>query len=203
MTTDGLVRTATAWPTNAELIADCARLGYLRSEWHTLDPTYGRGIWWKLWQPDELTGHDIAQDGVDFRDLPYDDASFDAVAFDPPYVCPGGRATSTTKEMHGRYGMNGADFRTPAELQDIINDGLTEIARVAAPRASILVKGKDYIWSGKYWLGTHRTLTHALGLGLELVDRLEHIGKPGPQSQTSQVHARRNLSTLFVFRKPR
>src|SRR5207249_1917773 len=27
--------------TNAELIADCAALGYLRDDWRTLDPTYG------------------------------------------------------------------------------------------------------------------------------------------------------------------
>lgn len=44
--TDGPVLAATAWKTNADLIVDCARLGYLRKEWITLDPTYGRGLWW-------------------------------------------------------------------------------------------------------------------------------------------------------------
>lgn len=34
------------WANNAELIADCARLGYLRSDWLTLDPTYGNGRFW-------------------------------------------------------------------------------------------------------------------------------------------------------------
>ena len=31
------------WSSNAALIADCARLGYLRKEWRTLEPTYGYG----------------------------------------------------------------------------------------------------------------------------------------------------------------
>lgn len=48
--------------------------------------------------------------------------------------------------------------------------------------------------------GTHYTLTHALELGLVLVDRFEHIGRPRPQSQKRQVHARRNLSTQLVLR---
>jgi tRNA G10 N-methylase Trm11 len=198
-----LILAATAWPTNAKLIADCARLGYLAEDMVTLDPTYGRGIWWKNWRPTVLITHNRANDRIDFRKLPHDNASFDAVAFDPPYVCPGGRKTSNIKEMHGAYGMNGDDFHTPAELQQIINDGLTEMARVVKPRGIVLVKCKDYIWSGRYWLGTHHALEHALALGFELVDRLEHVGRPGPQSQTRQVHARRNLSTLFVLRAKR
>jgi hypothetical protein len=198
-----LVHAATAWNSNADLIADCARLGYLNASWLTLDPTYGRGNWWSLWRPAQLTCHDIAQDGVDFRRLPHGDDSFEAIAFDPPYVCPGGRATSTTQEMHSRYGMNGTSFRTPAELQAIINDGLTEMRRVVTPKGIVLVKCMDYVTSGKLFAGTHYTLTHALGLGFDLVDRLEHIGSAGPQSQKRQVHARRNLSTLFVLRAPR
>lgn len=206
------VLAATSWPTNAEMIADCHRLGYLNDDDHVLDPTYEKGTWWKRWCPEKMTTHHRAKDGSDFRSLPYPDGSFDAITFDPPYVCPGGRKTSTIKEMHQRYGMNEGgfddpDFRTPAELQGIINAGLTEMYRLVrrAPAKTrggiVLVKCKDYIWSGHLWLGTHHTLTHALGLGFLPVDRLEHIGSPGPQSQKAQVHARRNLSTLLVLRK--
>lgn len=250
-TADRPVLAAHAWPTNADLIADVARLGYLRAEWVTLDPTFGRGIWWKKWRPDELVAHDLAIDGVDFRDLPYADDTFDAVAFDPPYIAPGGRATSTlgairrgpvteridngrgpkrrTREgsdFHDRYGLVDAP-KTPAGVQELLEQGLAEVGRVVKPGGVVLVKCQDYITSGRLWLGTHRTLSHALELGFDVVDRLEHVAgvRPQPGNRTrkhtacngagcdaeecddgrvpsGQQHARRNLSTLFVFRAP-
>lgn len=195
------VLAATRWTTNAEMIEACAELGYLRREWLTLDPTYGRGIWWKKWAPERLICTD--RDTVDFRALPYPEASFDAVVFDPPYVCVGGRTTTGTPDMHDRYGLTDAPT-SPAKLQRYINAGLTECARVVKPRGPVLVKCQDYVSSGKLWIGTHHTLTHGLVLGLELVDRLEMITSPRPQPPgRRQVHARRNLSTLFVFQAPR
>lgn len=194
------VLACTPWRTNAELIADCARLGYLKDTDRILDPTYGRGIWWQEWTPQEL------QKPVehDFRDMDwFADASFDAVAYDPPYVSVGGRKTTTLPDMHDRYGLTDAPT-TPKQLQKLINDGLTEMHRVVKPRGYVLTKCQDYVSSGKLWLGTHWTLTHALELGFECVDRLEHYGTPRPQPPgRRQVHARRNLSTLFVFRKGR
>jgi hypothetical protein len=191
---------AHSWASNADLIADVHRLGYLRDDDHVLDPTFGRGLWWKKWQPEKLTVHDLALDGVDFRALPYPDGMFDAVAFDPPYVSVGGRATTGLPDFHARYGLTGAP-RTPAELQQLINAGLTEIQRVVKPGGVLLVKCQDYVSSGRLWVGTHWTLAHALTLGMEPVDRLEHIGRARPQpSGRRQVHARRNLSTLFVLR---
>lgn len=191
-----MIHAATAWKSNAHMIEDVAQLGYLNGT--VLDPTWGRGNWWTRWRPDALIGTDLKQ-GIDFRSLPYSDDSFDAVAFDPPYVCIGGRKTSGIEAMYDAYGLTEAP-QTPAEVQRLINDGLTECARVA--RRHVLVKCCDYISSGKLWIGTHHTLTHGLSLGLELVDRLEYVGKGRPQpSGRRQVHARRNLSTLLVFRK--
>lgn len=202
------VLAATEWRSNAELIVDCVRLGYLREEWATLDPTYGRGVWWKAWRPPNLITHDIELDGVDFRQLPEPNASFDAVAFDPPYVCTGGRTTSTIPDFNARFGLIDTP-RTPAALQEMNEAGLAEMHRVLRPRGVLLVKCKDYVWSGRLFLGTHQTLTRAISLGFEPIDRMEHVGKPGPQPERSradgkpvvQQHARRNLSTLFVLRK--
>lgn len=218
------VLAAHTWPSNAELIVDVAKLGYLRLEWRTLDPTYENGVWWKLWRPDELVTQHRAIDGSDFRDLPYPDGHFDAIAYDPPYVAPGGVKTSTAKDFHDRFGMaEGRDderlFSNPTELQQMIDDGLTEMWRLVrharGPKANpdggiVLVKCMDYNWGGRLWLGVHKTVDHALKLGFEVEAKFLHVGTAGMQpkknpdgSARRQVHPRSNASTLLVFRKPK
>ena len=179
----------------------CRQLGYLSDEQLILDPTFGRGLWWKKWRPDQLVTHDkFKLDGVDFRHLPHLAEEFDAVAYDPPYVAKGGRLTSGLPEMDDRYGMDIAP-RTPAELQKMINDGLKECARVTSN--VLLVKCQSYISSGQLWPGVYLTTKAGYDAGLTLVDQFEHLCKnPRPQPPgRRQVHARRNLSTLLVFSK--
>lgn len=191
------VLAATYWTSNAELIEDVVGLGYIRPEDLVLDPTYGRGTWWKNYTPANFVSH---VNDFDFRHMPYEDDAFDVVAYDPPYVCIGGRTTSGIPEFHERYGLTDAP-RSPFDLQQLINGGLDECARVT--RRIVLVKCQDYISSGKLWPGTFETYAYAVDcLGLTLVDRFVHLTHPRPQPQRDrQVHARNNTSTLFVFKK--
>lgn len=188
---------ASSWPTNADLIADVAAL-YFEPVAQILDVTYGMGNWWTKWRPPILLAHDLyTLDGVDFRHLPEMTDSVEVVAFDPPYVAMGGRDTSNLPDMTARYGMLNA-ARTPSDLRVYIRDGLEECGRVASHL--IIVKCQDYISSGRYQPATHWLLEDAGKMGLELIDRFEHITRPRPQPPgRKQVHARRNLSTLFVF----
>lgn len=197
---------ATAWPSNGHLIADVFELyRYLIGDDPlVLDPTYGKGNWWTMHRPSRLNARGrVEHPDWDFRAMPHEWSDrYDVVAYDPPYVCVGGRTTSGIPGMHAAYGLTDAP-RTPVELQRLIDDGLDECVRVARKGGLILVKCQDYISSGKLWIGTHHTLTHALSLGLETIDRLEHHGAVRPQPAGRRVmHARRNLSTLFVFRRP-
>lgn len=192
------------WPTNGDLIADVAEL-YLTKSMHVLDPTYGRGRWWTRWQPNRLTASDIvpgrAEFVADFTAMPWCPESFDVIAFDPPYVCVGGRKTTGLPDMHDRYGLTDAPS-TPWSVQTQIDRGLAECKRVVRRKGLVLVKCQDYISSGKFFPGTFHTQSMAAHLGLELIDRLEHYGPVRPQPPgRRQVHARRNLSTLFVFRR--
>lgn len=192
------VLAAHAWRSNAELIADVATL-WIRPDDLVVDVTYGKGVWWRRYRPSRLVTHDLALDGVDFRDLPEADASVDVVAFDPPYVSTGGRKTSTIGDFNRRYGLTDAP-RSPVELQQMINAGLVEARRVLRPKGVALVKVKDYVSSGSLWPGSHLTLTASLTLGFELVDRFTRVGAAGPQpGGRRQVHARQNLSTLLVL----
>jgi hypothetical protein len=201
---DDLILAATRWPTNAELIEDCARLGYLRKEWRTLDPTYGNGIWWRKWSPERLIINKYIPEenlGYDFCKTPWPGGFFDAIAFDPPYVSVGGRKTTTTPDFHDRFGLTNAPT-SPAGVQDLINNGMREMRRILKVKGILLVKCKSYISSGKLWPGVHLTWDWGVNvLGLELVDELTFVGDPGQQSQKRQVHARQNSSTLFVFGK--
>lgn len=192
------VLAATRWASNADLIADCASLGYLRADVPTLDPTFGLGNWWTAWRPDVLIAHDLDPakgDGVDFRALPETDHSIGQAVFDPPYQAQGGAATSSIGDHLARYGrghdLPAVNTKSPASVQQLIGDGLAELARVLVPQAPLLVKCADYIWSGKLWPGTHLTLTQALDLGFTLTDRLELIGEPGPQPKRGRcIHCR-------------
>jgi hypothetical protein len=231
------VLAAGSWPTNGDLIADVARLYYRGGE--VCDPTYGRGLWWTKFQPETLIRSDIAAKGEtvaphDFTRLPHEPGRFSVVAFDPPYVCKGGRETSGIREMDDRYGLHAAP-RTPEALSEMNALGLLECARVCADDGTIWHKTMDYVWSGKLVPQVFRTMHWANEMcGLELVDRFEHVGAPGPQPHSDkcrpcegtgsdigdsrvpcstcagagstprrQIHARRNHSTLLVFRPKR
>lgn len=185
------VRGAHAWPTNAELLADVFAVHVPVRAWaRVVDVTYGAGVWWRIvGEPD--VRHGLAgdnpkhfDDGVDFRALPEADCSFDVVAFDPPYVAPGGRKTSTIPEFNARYGI-ATTPPTPMRLQELIYAGLIECERVLRPGGLLLVKCKDYVWGGRYWPGAYLTLRYAGEiLEMEVVDRFEHLGEPGPQPAT-------------------
>lgn len=196
-----VVLAAQTWRSNAELIADVARLGYLLKTDHVLDPTYNGGVWWKNWCPDHLTFMTRELDPTwDFRDMSrYGDDAFDVVAFDPPYVSKGGRSTSGVQDMDARYGLFDAPS-SPAGVQLQINAGLRECNRVA--RRHVFVKCQNYVSSGQLFGGEYETYNFAVhGIGMKCTDRFVHVTKSSrPQpSGRRQVHARNNVSTLFVF----
>ena len=206
---DDIVYAAQSWVTNAQMIQDVHRLGYLHDDDFILDPTYGRGTWWRVWMPTvQAGGYLLPRDRKidprwDFRAMWEHDEEFDAVAFDPPYCSVGGRTTTGIGEMHAAYGMDGTPL-SPQGVQDDIDAGLSECYRVVRKGGIVLVKMQDYVSSGKLWPGVHHTWNTADRLGFQVIDHLIHIGGPRPQpAHARQVHARRNNSDLLVLRRPR
>jgi len=180
------------WPTNAHLIADCARLGYL--DGRVLDATYGpHGGFWKVWTPAVLVTNDLyapADTAADFRALPFRDQSFDAVVFDPPYKLSG---TPSLGQFDTRYGID--RVLTLAEKIALILDGAAECWRVA--RRYLLVKCQDQVVCGRVRWQTDEITERLAGLGARKADRFDFVYTP--RKQRSQVHARRNTSQLLVF----
>ena len=199
--------------TNADLIARIAPL-YLTGS--VLDVTYGEGKWWDRFTPHPFTFHDLHKvDGVDFRALPHDDGSFDAVCFDPPYVISGGESTSKTgRHFQDSYGIGGHNLRATnseggnAKLHDLIQAGLIECIRVS--RGWVLVKCMEFAQGGGVKTSIGRDFHDmpflvtrwALEAGCIKHDQIVHHSGTGPGGHniTTIKRARRAHSYLLVFR---
>lgn len=190
------------WATNAHLLTDLALLGYIRPEHRVCDVTYGLGGWWQRWRPADLTTHDLDPtkgDGIDFRNLPEADETYDVVAFDPPYINP--TPNSTTDEFADRYGISG-DRLSFTELLQLMTDGLAECRRVLRPGGHLLVKAMAYTNGGTFRPVPALLTAWAEPRGLDLVDEFVMRRNPGPLSKpTTGTRSRRNCSTLLVFRR--
>ena len=187
------------WPTNSHLIQDVATLGYLRKDWLTLDVTYGLGGWWKCWRPDRLVGMDRDPQKAhsvqgDFTDLPFPDRAFDAVVFDPPYMLNGAPTQGYT-----RYGIT-EKVRWQDKIE-FIKLGIWECSRVLGD-GYLLVKCQAQVVSGHVrWQDFIFTQYAREYCDMGLVDRFDMLSYRAQPDGTSQVHARRNTSTLLVFKR--
>lgn len=189
------------WPTNGHLIADCARLGYLRKEWLTLDPTYGYGTFWKVWQPDELVACDLNPAKspigypVDFTDLPWSGGHFRAAVYDGPYKLNGN--PSDTDGIDERFGVE--VYTRWQDRLDLLVRGAVEVARVTDEY--LLVKCQDQVVSGKLRWQTI-AITEALeSAGFGLKDRMEFLGRRGQPAGRGQNNAHRASSQMLVFKR--
>jgi hypothetical protein len=180
---------------NAGLISAIAPM-YLTGS--VLDVTYGGGAWWKRYKPAEFAHHDLAQDGVDFRRLPYEDGSWTTVCFDPPYVPVGGAPTTSHAAKH--VAAFGLKRRTLAEMNAENAEGLAECARVAS--RWVLVKCCDFTYANTLQLGHVTMMEAADRVGLVLHDLIVHAGGTGPinhQSFKTLHRTRRAHSYLIAF----
>jgi hypothetical protein len=89
------------------------------------DVTYGKGVFWRNVPCGafELRATDI-QDGVDCRNLPYENGELDCFVFDPPYMhTPGGTAHASDSshapfEEHSRN--NGTGNQTESKYHEAV-----------------------------------------------------------------------------------
>jgi hypothetical protein len=197
-TVQSVVRCAT----NGPLLAAAAQL-WIGPDDVVLDVTYGRGMFWTHYRPEHLVAHDLALDGVDFRQLPEADASVDVVIFDPPYITTGVATQPETQRLHDAFGLVGGDYSI-SDLKELFAAGMKEATRVLKPKGRLFVKCMDFVTSGRLVLAHHHVVTTALGLGLEQVDEFIHNAGTGPQPEgRRQVHSRRAHSFLCIFQMPR
>jgi hypothetical protein len=180
---------------NADLMRAVAPL-YLTGS--VLDVTYGRGLWWERFRPDPFAWHDLAIDGVDCRALPEPDASYDTVAYDPPYVEAGTAGMASASDFFDRFGVGCG--RALGAIPQLIADGTREACRVA--RRFVLVKCMEYVAGSKFNdVPTVATLG-ALEAGWIKHDQIVHYsggGIGGAHRTFTVLRAQRAHSYLIVF----
>ncbi|MBQ0727090.1 MAG: hypothetical protein KBT77_07065 [Thalassolituus oleivorans] len=184
------------------------------------DVTWGRGVFWKKVPKDEyqVIGTDIAM-GIDCRNLPYEDGSFDCVVLDPPYMEGFYRKNNEHKAGSGSHSSLARAYSNGDEINsDIDNSGTKkwhaavtdmyfkasrEAFRVLRKKGILIVKCQDEVSAGKQWL-THVEIINELeSIGYYTKDLFVVVrtGKPAVSRLINQVHARKNHSYFLVFIK--
>lgn len=202
--------------TNADLIRDATRLGYIDMDQPVLDATYGRGGFWTHGFPrrfyavdldadlvaDAVFGPGIAAITADFRDLPFETGFMGTVAFDPPYKLNGTSTGEGASAADANYGVASPDWTSLPwqKRHELIRAGITETTRVLAAGGHLLVKCQDQVCSGQKRWQTREFSDHAESLGHRLVDRLDLWSYRRQPTGPRQVHARSTFSTLLIFR---
>lgn len=192
--------------TNAEVFPSILNL-YVPLGSEVADVTYGRGVFWKA-VPRHLY-HLLATDiknGVDARQLPYQDASIDCVVFDPPYMhTPGGTAHDRHQNFEAYYSNNGKNttsLKYHEAVLDLYFRSATEAWRVLKAGGIYVVKCQDEVCACRQRL-THVEIINALSdrfVAEDLFVLVRH-NKPGVSRILRQRHARKNHSYFVVFRK--
>ena len=186
---------------NAELMYDCYRLGYLDGK--VLDTTYGSGRFWTWFRPD-LTTNSFIYDYEnetdimsDFCNLPFKNGAFNSVVFDPPYKLNGTTTGAGPSSSDDSYGVGGKYVKVKDKM-NLIMDGAVECGRVASN--FLLVKCQDQVCSGKVVWQT-RLVSDLMEKNGEFVLK-DMLFVQGHRKQSGrQLHARRDYSTLLVFKR--
>ncbi len=232
-TTD-LVKSAHTHGENSRLFADLARL-HIPPHSKVADVTYGKGVFWQeipegtydVFTSDidaaVIANNPIANlrhlPGVDCRELPYADVSFDAVILDPPYMEGFYRRAEEQLAGQGthtpfRESYANGDLHDPNEIDapryhdaviDMYLKAAQEAWRILRPGGVLVVKCQDEVSAGRQRFAHVEIMTGLEDMGFYSRDLfiLVRTNAPGVSVILQQKHARKNHSYFLVFEKPK
>ena len=177
---------------NSGLIKDVVDL-YVEEGSKVADVTYGKGVFWKDVDLSKynIIGSDI-KTGIDFRELPYQDNSFNHSVIDPPYA----RITNL-KGMVDCYNTN--RYVTHDDIINLYREGLKELIRITRPGGYVLCKCQDEVHGGIQKWSHIEIFNIAVNYGLYPKDLFILVNEKKPKHRFKQKHARKNHSYLWVF----
>ncbi len=192
--------------TDAELLEKMLDFYPRKRPERILDATINRGRFWEG-SSRPVTGLDIdpanKPDVVgDNRDMPFADASFDVVVYDPPHIPNQGK--DKKKDFNTRFGLgdkspvgNGYNFT------HLYPPFVAEAFRVLVPEGILFCKIADYIHGHRFQWAHVELLKAAEMVGFTACDCIVKIRKGpivDPRWKTAH-HARRQHCYWLVFRK--
>ena len=185
---------------NADLMENIAPL-WIKENDFVIDVTFGRGVFWKKLEGLPHRGHDIAKDGVDCRNIPYDDRSVDVVVFDPPYRPSHGSKLDDGNGLKKAYRLNGLD--TINDVVELYRDGIQEATRVLKPNGRMLCKCQDMSYGHRLHLVSLDVLRIMIENDIDLADQyiLVNNSRLSSSKWKKQERARRSHSILWVGMK--
>jgi hypothetical protein len=182
---------------------------YVKPKSVVADVTYGKGAFWRLVPSGDyqLKATDL-QDGIDCRNLPYEDGEIECVVFDPPYMhSPGGSAHTVHTQFEDHYRNNATGNLTTSKYHEAVlelyRDGGREAHRVLRDRGVFIVKCQDEVCANQQRF-THVEIMAAyeeMGFVAEDLFVVVRKNRPGVSRVVQQVHARKNHSYFLVFWK--
>lgn len=195
--------------TNADLFGNAVSL-YLNDGDRVLDMTYGKGVFWR--NIDE-TRFDLIRNDLDLtlgdyhddlRCTRWQDQEFDAVVLDPPYS--GRSGSKVTSALDRSYNVQAFALEHGVvgvkDTLEFYQEGIIEAIRLLKPGGLLFIKVMDIVWSGKQHRLHIDVFNYAIELGLIDEDLFTLVQKNPPTMRHNyQLHARKNNSFLWVFRK--
>ena len=196
------------------------------------DVTFGQGVFWNKVNLEDYDLHpsDLflkpgvmrkfqhlnPQSGIDCKNLPYTDSSFDALVLDPPYMESFYRNQKTQVGGTGthdsfRQAYSSGECLEQSDSSCKYHDAVTsvyiqagkEAYRVLREKGVLIVKCQDEVSANKQRL-THVEIISAyeqMGFYTEDLYVVVRTNKPVVSRVLKQVHARKNHSYFLVFRK--
>jgi tRNA G10 N-methylase Trm11 len=179
------------------------------------DVTYGGGVFWRNvdLKKYELVASDIAN-GIDCRELPYENNSFDALVLDPPYMEGllrnniSHKAGASNYSAFREYYSNGDEANKDGPkwhkaVTDLYFKAGVEAVRVLKDNGVLIVKCQDEVSANRQCL-THVEIInyyHKLGFYTKDLFIVVRKNKASVARLIKQVHARKNHSYFLVFVK--
>jgi len=162
---------------------------------------FWRGLSWDVTGLDINPGHNPTVVG-DNTDMPFDDASFDVVVYDPPHIPNQGKDRS--KDFNTRFGLT---LKSPKEegysFSFMYPPFVAEAYRVLRPEGILLCKIADYIHGHRYQWAHLELIAAATKVGFCPCDCIVKVRKGpivDPRWKTAH-HARRQHCYWLIFRK--
>jgi len=178
------------------------------------DVTYGEGIFWKNVPKGKykLLATDL-KNGVDCRNLPYEDGTIDGVVLDPPYMeglyrrskshmaGAGTYAAFRSTYSDGQPTLEGPKYH--GAVLDLYFKAGKEAHRVLRKYGVLIVKCQDEVSANTQHLTHVEIIMHYQSLGFYAKDLfvLVRPNKPAVSRIKKQEHARKNHSYFLVFVK--